>query len=276
MRSLFAVLRRLVLPAGAPAGNPRVEIGGPPFPAGLVAYFAGGPWDGNPETVVAGTLFYGVGTGFEWDVEIQNLIGFGNGPIRSVGRFDPFSGTQYREIYRIIGDTHEWAASTIEEFNGSVEIKGPFGADGFTLGRGTRQRIDSASGTAAGGAEAVVLTTGNVTFVAGRAYRIRWATDQVSSVANVVAFRVRRTGIAGTVLYLAQFPVPTGAGAQHRKSDVFYVRNSTAADITDILVLTAQASAGTTTGIGSATQVRYLEAEDAGDPALFPNAFAIV
>lgn len=148
--------------------------------------------------------------------------------------------------------------------------------DGFSMGRGPRPRVDSATGTAAVAAETVALTTPNITFRNGRAYRVRWATDQVSSVANVVAFRVRRTGIAGTVVYLAQFPVPTGAGAQHRKSDEFYLKNSSGADVTDVLVLTHRPSAGTTTGIGSATQVRYLEAEDCGEAGEYPNAFAIV
>lgn len=148
--------------------------------------------------------------------------------------------------------------------------------DGYSMSRGPRARDDSATGTAAVGAETVALTTGSVDLRAGRAYLIRWAQDQVSSVANVVAYRVRRTGIAGTVVYLAQFAVPTGAGAQQRRSDSFYVANFTGADIADNFVLTHQPSAGTTTAIGSATQVRYLEVLDAGAASEYPAAFAIV
>lgn len=138
-------------------------------------------------------------------------------------------------------------------------------------------RIDSASGTAAAGAEAVALTLPSMVFAPGHAYRVIWGTDQLSSVTNVVAWRVRQgTSTAGTAVYLGQKPVPGGVGAQQRFESIFYVVNSTAANITSQMVLTHQPSAGTTTAIGSATQVRFLEVTHAGFSTDYPSAFPLV
>jgi hypothetical protein len=137
-------------------------------------------------------------------------------------------------------------------------------------------RVDSASGTAAAGAEAVALTLPSMVFAPDSAYRVTWGTDQVSSVANVVAWRVRQgTTTGGTAVYLSQRSVPTGVGAQQRYESIFYVINSTAANITSQMVLTHQPSAGTTTAIGSATQVRYLEVAYAGFDTDYPSAFPL-
>jgi hypothetical protein len=137
-------------------------------------------------------------------------------------------------------------------------------------------RVDSNSGTAAAGAEAVALTLPSMVFAPRSAYRVAWGTDQVSSVANVVAWRVRQgTTTAGTAVYLSQRSVPTGVGAQQRYESIFYVINSTTANITSQMVLTHQPSAGTTTAIGSATQVRYLEVSYAGFSTDYPSAFPL-
>lgn len=137
-------------------------------------------------------------------------------------------------------------------------------------------RIDSASGTAAAGAEAVALTLPSMVFAPGSAYRIIWGTDQVSSVANVVVWRVRQgTSTAGTTVYLGQKPVPTGVGGQQRFESIFYVINATSLNITSQMVLTHQPSAGTTTAIGSATQVRFLEVTYAGRSTDYPSAFPL-
>jgi hypothetical protein len=95
-------------------------------------------------------------------------------------------------------------------------------------------------------------------------------------VANVVVWRVRQgTSTAGTAVYLGQKPVPTGVGGQQRFESIFYVINATSLNITSQMVLTHQPSAGTTTGIGSATQVRFLEVTYAGRSTDYPNAFPL-
>jgi hypothetical protein len=136
-------------------------------------------------------------------------------------------------------------------------------------------RIDSASSTSATSVEAVALTIDTMVFAPNSAYRVSWGTDQLSSVTNVVAWRVRQAGIAGTIVYLGQRGVPGGVGAQQRFESTFYVINSSDSSISDSLVLTHQPSAGTTTGVGSATQVRYLEVSYVGRDTDYANAFPL-
>lgn len=279
MRSPFAVLTKLIIPAGAPPGSPSIAIGGAGIiPADLQAFYTG---LGFP--VIGGIILRTSATIYVYYAQLSNggghVVGASNaGNVAEAYAVGSLAGVA-RMFFGLTSAINIQIGANGSPTGSTFDIEGAscdFQVDSVSAPRGYRTRIDSNSGTAAAGAEAVALTSANMTFRAGRAYAIRWGTDQVSSVANVVAFRVRRTGIAGTVLSLSQFPVPTGAGAQHRKTDQFYVANFTGADVTDILVLTHQPSAGTTTGIGSATQVRYLEVEDVGAAAAFVNAFAIV
>ncbi len=113
------------IPPGAGPGDPRIVIGSD-IPPGLVAYYATGPWDGNPETVIEATIYYGVGgVPYEWDALVLNPIGWGDGPIRAFGRFDPFSLNVYKEIFRLIGDSVEFLPGTILTSRGSIAVQSP-------------------------------------------------------------------------------------------------------------------------------------------------------
>lgn len=131
--------------------------------------------------------------------------------------------------------------------------------------------ISSAVSSGAIGAEAIVLTLASTTFRANRAYRFHFGTSFVASVANNTTFNIRRTNLAGALI-LGSFFFP-GIAATHVWAEATNVaRNNTGSDITQVMVLTMAASAGTTTMFGGANLVRYLEVNDCGPASKFPNA----
>lgn len=137
--------------------------------------------------------------------------------------------------------------------------------DGISIGRGLAAVVASQANSAAIGAEAIALTLPTMTFWSGRAYRVDVDAPLLGSVANVALYRIRRTNLAGAILASWQHPVPTGGGGQHRFSDRIYItRNSASSDLTDNLVITLTASAGTVTQIGANLEVRSAMVYDIG------------
>lgn len=125
------------------------------------------------------------------------------------------------------------------------------------------------------GTEAVALTTASVTFRAGRAYRITFKGLAQSSVANdQLTVRVHKTNTAGDI-YVDSFRlvVPTAGG-----NTPFYLANicsnTTAADVSAVLVGTYVRLTGTGNSLIAATttHVCYIQVEDIGDAADFANA----
>lgn len=156
----------------------------------------------------------------------------------------------------------------------------PLFVDGISAPRGMRLRVDSAANSAAIGAEAVLLTTPGGSpwntrqFWDGRAYEIRWKMGIQGSVANATTVRVRRTNAAGQLLGSWQWATTTTA--QDFAGRVTVIRPAGAGNLLSTIALTLQASAGTSTALGSSTSVRDLEVWDIGSAADYPTSIAIV
>ncbi|NEB00633.1 hypothetical protein [Streptomyces sp. SID13726] len=133
--------------------------------------------------------------------------------------------------------------------------------------------------TSSATAETVWVTTGAVTFRAGRAYRMTLKALIQGNSADKATLRVRKTNASGSV-YLDTFH----QGIQVTSSNtLIYVSNicvnTTGADVTaTALVGTFQRSSGSAASVlvaASATHVAYVQVEDIGIAADFPSATAI-
>jgi hypothetical protein len=134
--------------------------------------------------------------------------------------------------------------------------------------------ISSVTPSAAIGAETTVLTLPSAVYRSERAYMIEFRTDVISSTGtNNNQWRVRRTNVAGTIMGTGVWaPRSSAAGSNDFGSDVV-IRNNTAFDVTDTMVLTYNvAGAGTITMNAGATQVAYMRRYDIGPADSFPNA----
>ena len=132
--------------------------------------------------------------------------------------------------------------------------------------------------TAAVTAETVAVTTSSITFRAGRAYRITFkGLAQSSGASDAVTVRVRKTNTSGDV-YIDSFRLHIPAAGANVP---FYLANicsnSTAADVSAVLVGTYARAAGAGTSLiaATSTHVCYIEVEDIGEAADFPSARAI-
>lgn len=137
--------------------------------------------------------------------------------------------------------------------------------------------IDSVSSvvpSAAVGAEAVVLTLPSAVYRSERAYKIEFQGDVISSNAtNFNLWRIRRTNLAGTVLAQGVWAPRSSAAGSNDFGTNIIIRNNTAADITEVLVLTFNVGgAGTITLNGGPTQIAWLRRYDTGPADSFPNA----
>jgi hypothetical protein len=221
---------------------------------------------------------------YMWDAMVTNLVGF---PIRMNGTYDPVNGVFILSSTSVngAGDINVNIGSFSNAFQGKTTVLNArtiYGIDSpfellstHPLGRGRVGRISSVANTAAIGAETVVLTTANISWKNGRAYAIEYDQLTTPSVANNAAqFRVRRNNVAGALLLDFTHQLPLVA-AQTCHASGFVINNS-GADISDKIVLTMTAAAGTCTGTGAATTVRWLNIFDVGGAvADFSNAIQI-
>ena len=137
--------------------------------------------------------------------------------------------------------------------------------------------IDSVSSVTPGspvGAEAVVLTFPNSVYRSERAYKFEFQGDVISSNAtNFVLWRLRRNGIAGTIMAQGVWTPRSSAGGSNDFGTSVIIRNNTALNITEAMVLTFNVGgAGTITLNGGPTQVAWLRRYDTGPADIFPNA----
>jgi hypothetical protein len=300
----------LTIPPGADVGSDRVVIGSPSsgvIPADLIAFYA-------PEVIIAGIIAF-TGTTYSYQVWLAAGGGpytaFGGedagGIISESYRYFVFGGTAifdigfktFPEFLRIrqgsaleiqdnsqlhVEDTAvlDFASGTMLEMlsgsNLTIDTGSNYSVDGVSAPRGLKAYIGSTGATGAIGAEAVVLTSAAMTFVDGRCYEVTWSHNVNGTVAAPGAFafvRFRRTNLAGALLGFAQVHLPA-AGAQNYGLGIVRVRrNAGAGNLVDNLVMTLQASAGTVTQTGAATDVRNFAIKDCGADGDYPNAIAI-
>lgn len=129
---------------------------------------------------------------------------------------------------------------------------------------------NNAASAAIGAVETVTDTTQTMEFAAGRAFEIAIGWWHTASVANQGVIRIRQgTTTGGTLLAANRFNSNTGSAIHEH--DLAFFRNSSGTLITDSLVLTLVASAGTITFSASVETPRYMVVRDAGPASSFTN-----
>lgn len=273
MRSIFATLRQLVLPAGALPGTPRTVIG-PDLPPPLDTYLFGGTTRASSAIITYGN-----------SVNSYQFLAFIPGTTTAsiywmgwvrVGVVQELSaGVPYGQSWNISAGPGVISMGFYTPTNGAVQLfGGDFSIDGVSQSRGLRAVTISTVSTAAVAAETVVLTCSTVFIQPGRAYRAEFLGETVGSLAsNTAIYLVRRTGVAGTILRnaTAWTMSPTAGVSQSCTGPVIF-RNATGALLVDDIVLTLQAFGGTVTMAAAADRTRHLEIRDIGAAASYPNA----
>lgn len=292
MRSLFAVLRSLTLPAGAQPGSPAIILG-PDVPADLQAYYTGRGFPVASAIIYrldASTYVYEAAlapgateshargwsdTGTIYETEFS----FFSPPVPANVGFQ--LGAPGAGIFVTVGLSTR-AADRLVEFwrfaqSQTVQIFGGWEVDAVSQSRGRVDRVSSVANTAAIGAETVILTGNSITWKAGRAYEVIYRGLPFASIAsNFAVYRIRRNNLAGTLLAINQWEMNVNAVSAQNILNRVIIRNNTAADIIDNIVLTLEATGGgTVTDQGGATFVRYLEIRDCGAASDYPNAIQI-
>lgn len=155
-----------------------------------------------------------------------------------------------------------------------------FSLNGVDQGRGIVGYIVSTSSTATGSAEIVHVTSPNIDFHPGRAYRATYHFQGTGDTAgNQIGFRIRRQSTSGTSLYdsLRTKNIP-GANAivNGEASQIFY--NSTASTITTTIIGTtyrAFGASGNVGGFANAANPVWLMVEDIGLASDYPGIKAM-
>lgn len=148
----------------------------------------------------------------------------------------------------------------------------------FIIGRVVRVgpigRVDSSTYTGNDNvAEIIILTTDSITFLGGRAYRIRYriSTATAGPASNQTIVRVRfGSTIFATVLGDATYVNNVGFGQEARYGAIYATCGRT---ISSKICLTQQAAVNiNTTATASATNVFFLEVEEVGPMGNYPHA----
>lgn len=134
--------------------------------------------------------------------------------------------------------------------------------------------VASSSASAAIGAEATVLTSNSITWQGGMAYVIEWSGQTTNTAAATVTFRLRKGSLTGTGLAAAAWQLAAAGNAKY--ADAMYVRVPVGLTVTDVVLLTLQASAGTATMASLTTNIRYMTVRVAGGYNDYPGAFDFV
>jgi hypothetical protein len=297
----------LTIPPGAASGDARITIG-EDLPADLVAYYAATGFP-VPASVLGGVVFFAPSGDYCYLVEVDYTADPpANTPRMACGVRNNMGITELWQIYpktpgflggvlQLTGPNGNGAAARIAndllfDANGNLKmlfasnllqlangatlqigLGSPFTIDGISHERGFLDRVDSTANTAAIGAEAVVLTGNSVTFRNNRAYEILVKGRLTSSVANISSVRTRKTNLAGASLAYDQVQFSAAQSTSYYYRNI--IKRVAGTDLTDNLVLTLAASAGTVIGVAAADAVRYMEVRDCGDAAKYPNAIAI-
>lgn len=161
--------------------------------------------------------------------------------------------------------------------NGDLEVAQRIRVGGIDQGKGLKrfQSIQANSATTTT-TEIAAITTPNITFEAGRAYRITYHALLASTVAgDVVRSRVWRTSIGTNSLVDSIHAHQVQVANQQVLMDMQQVvTNATAADVTTPLVATVFRSVGTGTVqvVANAANPAWLEVRDIGLASSYPSA----
>jgi len=277
----------LVVPAGAGPGDPRQVFTGSDIPAELQAYYTANYAVLGP--VVTSVILFYVGNAtddYYYEANIELL--FDSSVVHATGSV--IAGTVLQYAF-MTSDPNGYTFS-VEDPAGptippsllidgtgffGIELGAFYYIDGFRAARGTKDNTGSAVNTGATAVEAVILTSNNVDFLDGAAYKVTFGTLEQSSVANQVQFNVRRTNIGGAIKFAPRSAnCPGGAGNEVWCEYSCIIRNVSGATVTDKLVVTHTPSAGTVLSKSNGTgQFRWLRIEDFGDATQFTGTATI-
>lgn len=292
MRSFFATLRQLVLPAGAQPSQPRTVLGPDPTPE-MVA------WGLLNGVVFANAVvYYYSATQYVW----ESIGTFGGQVAKFEGTYDPTNGIYVVSRTFLLGAAGypnvavRISSPVLNTFPlawnffqtdvlidvGSRLIIGPgsdFLIDTVSQGRGLVNIATSVGNSAAVAAETVYLTCTNTVFKNDRCYKLTLNYHcRGAGGATSFIMRIRRINLAGGA-YINDMSGPFQAAYSDDSSGTFvrYLRNTTGADITQTLVWTwAPTGGGTAQMIGAAGIVGAFVIEDCGDATDYPNINTVV
>lgn len=234
---------------------------GADLPPALVAFYAGLGYN-----LVSVEIYRGDANNYTYQALVE---------IPGVVFFMDFGAADGLGIHRAITITQGVTSAIVSFGTAFVQIGGPLEIDGVSAGRGLRDFVSSVANTAAIAAETVVLTGNVITWTAGRCYRVEMHQLSTSAGgATLALFNVRRTNLAGAIKLGESITINGGGVTTCQFAGL--IRNATGANISDRIVATmASFPAGTVTGNGAATTVRWLKIDDIGDAAAYPNVIQI-
>lgn len=284
MRSLFATLRQLVIPAGAGASAPATVIG-PDVPPELAARYA-------PGRVISAVIFRRGPMDYVYLAQVVPTIGpmfVAVGGIEGVGltlteglrwvaRPGPASTDPTQtHIAAAFADALTVADSL------TVDAGATWTIDGVSAPRTSVLWAGSQSNTAALGAGFTVVLSATATFRPTRAYQLTIGGFVVCSTsANVAEFAVNIDYGGGDIAlwYPGAFG-PSGAAAGIATNASTVIANTTGSAKTGIVRVYLRSSGGGTVQwrgvnpLSSAGNLRFVEAHDIGAAASFPGAIAL-
>lgn len=265
MFSILAALRTLILPYGQPPNSPQVIINQDPIPAAIVTYYATNSPFAAGETVInipliaqkdASNYYY-----TSLNIDSGGEMYFCHGTVDSVNGVNeiwrelvPFgfrTGIMYGALENS-GSISQVQFGVTPSVAGTqtcaviVNQSSSFSFDGVSAGRGIITAGFLAASTGAFAGETQIIDIGNATYRAGRVYEVRYFMNSFGSAENVSVYRLRKDSAVGTFIDGAGKENPAGTTiVDHTGS--FFVMNSTGADKSRDLVLTAAANVGTIT-----------------------------
>jgi hypothetical protein len=153
---------------------------------------------------------------------------------------------------------------------------GDFTWGGVSQSRGRAGFVASTAGVGAFSAETTILNTGNVTFAAGRAYKVEWELDATGNAAYVDSvWHLRRTNITGALLRQAVGYALNNTDAVTCRGRAI-VRNNTGSNIVTPVLLTGTAPLGGTITVRSlAAGPYYLMVTDLDAAAVITNVVQV-
>lgn len=145
-----------------------------------------------------------------------------------------------------------------------------------SLGRGVRDVTSQTGSSAAIGAEAIIETISSFVYRDGRAYEVNLGGRLSTSAANTAILQLRRTNLAGAILStFGGFTFAAATVGWPLTQRTVLRRTAGSGDLTETLVCTLQASAGTATHLGAGGRPRFLEIRDIGAAADHPQGVSV-
>lgn len=272
MRSVLAGLRQLVLPWGAPASSPHIVLG-PDIPATLTAATTDFTW-------TAAIVQYFDATSYAFQA-----IGYYNLPtpqfdrVVASGTYDPVNGVllseeQHEGALQIFygSDVYNSALTEWQWQKGNLKITSTAGLsiDGVTAARGLKAWDASITPVAAFSTDTQMNKLTAAVLKAGQCYEFRWTNVFASSAApQEIQSHLWLNAIGGTnraEWYLQQ----SSTGWTSREGTV-KIKNSTGADETADVILSAVPTTGTVQCPNGPQRVRSLGMWHIGAAADYPN-----